>query len=322
MKQEYAYWMALSHLPKLKIARKNEIVIRLFEEGLSIVDFFHFGKNKWQSFFSLNKDEIDLFTEAKKELPNYAFLVEDLLEQGYQIIPITSSDYSPWMKKNLKRTNSPPLIYIKGNKQILQESSIAIVGSRKANRPSLQFTDHVAKEASKQNKVVVSGFAQGVDKRALDSTLKYKGQSIIVLPQGIATFQSGYKKYYQPIISGDVLVLSTYFPKAPWSAPHALGRNPIIYGLANEIFVAESGQTGGTWEGALNGLKRGRRLFVRVPGEKEKNANKLLIGKGAIPVDENGKRLKGYEGTSIQMSILDQFELDDKGTQNIDEHPF
>ena len=78
---------------------------------------------------------------------------------------------------------------------------------------SLEFTDHIAKLASEEKKVVVSGFAKGVDLKALDSIIQYHGKSIIVLPQGILTFQSGFKKYYEPIVNGDVLVLSTFFPK-------------------------------------------------------------------------------------------------------------
>jgi DNA processing protein len=142
--------------------------------------------------------------------------------------------------------------------------------------------------ASKEYKVVVSGFAKGVDKQALDSAIKYKGQSIIVLPQGIMTFGSGYTKYYRQIVDGDVLVLSTFFPKAPWKAELAMARNPIIYGLADEIYVAESSDKGGTWSGVVDGLRKNRKTYVRQPEANENTANHLLILKGATAVDFNG----------------------------------
>ena len=306
MKQEYAYWIALAHLPKMKTARKNELIVRFFEEKQNIVDFFHCEKSDWQNLFSLNENEIELLNNAKSELANYSFLVEDLLEQGYDIIPITSSDYSPIIKNNLKRAYSPPLIYTKGNKQIMKENSIAIVGSRKAKDISLEFTDNVAKTASKDYKVVVSGFAKGVDKQALDSTIKYKGQSIIVLPQGITTFKSGFKKYYKQIIDGDVLVLSTFFPKAPWSVQLAMARNPIIYGLAKEIYVAESSEKGGTWSGVVDGLRKGRSIFVRTPLSSEKNANNILIKKGAIPVNSQGDKIENYSLKEIKSSVVNE----------------
>ncbi|MGC9355014.1 MAG: DNA-processing protein DprA, partial [Mariniphaga sp.] len=148
----------------------------------------------------------------------------------------------------------------------------------------------------------------GVDKQALDSAIKYKGQSIIVLPQGIATFQSGFKKYYKQIIDGDVLVLSTFYPKAPWSVQLAMARNPIIYGLASEIYVAESSEKGGTWSGVMDGLKKGRVIYVRKPSAREKNANNSLISKGGKAVDIEGY-LSGYEIKEEIKSMVSEPEL-------------
>jgi predicted Rossmann fold nucleotide-binding protein DprA/Smf involved in DNA uptake len=308
MSKELTYWLALAHVPKIKTKKKNEIIVQLFEQGKSVIDFFESEYSVWEDRYQLVKSEVELFLDAKKELSNYAFMVEDLLEQGYDILPITSQDYSPTLKKNLGRTYAPPVIYTKGNLQIMKEKSVAIVGSRKANDNSLEFTDNVAKNASKDYKVVVSGFAKGVDKQALDSALKYKGQSIIVLPQGIATFQSGFKKYYKQIIDGDVLVLSTFYPKAPWSVQLAMARNPIIYGLASEIYVAESSEKGGTWSGVMDGLRKGRMIYVRKPNPREKNANNILISKGGKAVDIAGN-LTTYEVQDEIKSIVSEPDL-------------
>ena len=284
MNQELTYWVALFHTPKIWTSRKNEMIAHCFHQGKTIADFF---ESDVFLGLELSQQELDLLQQAKSELPNYAFMVEELLNQGYDIVPITSNEYSPTLKANLKY-NSPIVLYTKGNKQILQEKSIAIVGSRNANETSLLFTDNVAKKASSEFKVVVSGFAKGVDKQAFDSALNYKGQSIIVLPQGITTFASGMKKYYKQIIEGDVLVLSTFHPKLPWSVELAMARNSIIYGLASEIYVAQSDDKGGTWSGVCDGLKKGRTIFVRKPSNNEKCANMTLINMGANPVDVEG----------------------------------
>jgi DNA protecting protein DprA len=257
-------------------------------EKITIEDFFNLPESVWSSKYQLDSMEILDLQKAKSELPNNAFFAENLFSQGYELIPITSPEYSKTLKQNLKVAHSPALLYVKGNKQLLHENSIAIVGSRAAEGKSLAFTDNMAKLATKDLKVVVSGFAKGVDKQALDSAIKYKGQSIIVLPQGIETFNSGFKTYYKQIVAGDVLVLSTFHPKAVWSAGLAMARNPIIYGLADEIFVAESSEKGGTWSGVMDGLRKGRKIYVRKPEPNEKNANILLIQKGAIGVDYNG----------------------------------
>lgn len=284
MNQELTYWVALAHTPKMWTARKNEIIAYCFQREKTIVDFF--SSDQFLGM-SLTPQEAVLLQQTKSELANYAFMVEELLDQGFDIIPVTSQEYSPTLKSNLKYS-SPIVLYTKGNKQILHEKSIAIVGSRNANENSLKFTDNIAKKASMEYKVVVSGFAKGVDKQALDSALAYKGQSIIVLPQGITTFSSGIKKYYKQIVGGDVLVLSTFHPKLPWGVDLAMARNSIIYGLASEIYAAQSDDKGGTWSGVTEGLKKGRKVYVRVPEKKEKCANKILISMGAAPVDIEG----------------------------------
>lgn len=290
MNKESAYWIALAHLPRWGYLKTNNLIVKFYHENnLSIEEFFQLPEDDWKKQYGLESKEVEDLIKAKSELANNAFLAETLENEGYELIPITSPDYSKILKENLKAAHAPTLLYIKGNKQILKENSIAIVGSRNATEKSLLFTDNIAKLASQDYKIIVSGFAKGVDKQALDSAINYKGQSIIVLPQGIMTFGAGFKKYYRQIVDGDVLVLSTFFPKAPWRTELAMARNPIIYGLASEIFVAESSEKGGTWSGVIDGLRKNRKIYVRQPDLNEENANILLIQKGAIAVDFSGK---------------------------------
>lgn len=281
--------MALAHTERMRTARKNDLIVRCYEKGMELSEFFHADPSMWKEVFELSDEETQWLETAKAELPNYSFLAEDLLEQGYDIIPITSPDYPRTLKINLKKTYAPPLIYTKGNKQLLQENSIAIVGSRQAGDTALAFTDNMARRAAQDDKVVVSGYAKGVDKQALESSLRYSGKSIVVLPQGITTFTSGFKALYKDIIAGRVTVVSTFHPKAPWSTGLAMARNVYIYGMAAEIYVAESDSKGGTWAGVIDGLRKLRKIYVRQPLPEEKNANQLLIEKGAIPVSLQGE---------------------------------
>ncbi len=319
MMKDAAYWITIAHLPRWGYLKINNLIVQFFhEKKITIVDFFNLSESNWRSDYKLDEKQILDLNQAKKELANNAFLAESFLDQGYEILPIISPEYSKTLKTNLKVANTPSILYIKGNKKILSEKSIAIVGSRAASDHALKFTDNIAKKASTEFKVVVSGFAKGVDKQALDSALKYKGQSIIVLPQGIMTFGSGFKTYYKQIIDGDVLVLSTFFPKAPWKAELAMARNPIIYGLADEIFVAESSDKGGTWSGVLDGLKKGRKIYVRKPNPGELNANDILIEKGGCPVDFNGKMIiKSYSIEEERLTTVKESEPADPLEQKI-----
>ena len=313
-KEEATYWIALAHLPRWGHLKINNLIIKFFHENkISIEEFFQLNENTWRGQYQLEEKYVSDLRQAKSELASNAFLAESYFSQGFEIIPITSPEYSKTLKSNLKVAHSPAVLYVKGNKKILEKKSIAIVGSRDASETALRFTDNIAKLASKEYKVVVSGFAKGVDKQALDSAMNYNGQSIIVLPQGIMTFSSGFKNYYKQIIDGNVMVLSTFFPKAPWKAELAMARNPIIYGLADEIYAAESAEKGGTWSGVVDGLRKDRRIYVRNPELNEKNANNLLIEKGAIPVDFYGIELpKTYDTTNIEKISIVQETADNE----------
>lgn len=285
--QELTYWVTLALVPKIWTRRKNEIYVKCFEHNpqISVIDLFE-NRSCWDELL-LTDEEKELFSAAYEQLPSNSFMVEDMLSQGYDILPIHCDEYPKILKKNLGKA-APTVIFIKGNKELLNESSIAIVGSRNADKISLQFADNVAKRISASNGVVVSGFAKGVDRQALDSALEAGGKSIIVLPQGIMTFASGFKLYYKHIVQGHLLVMSSFAPKAPWSKEFAMARNPIIYGMASHIYVAQSDDKGGTWSGVMDGLRKDRAIYVRWPETGEKNANVQLIQKGAKAVDING----------------------------------
>lgn len=311
--QQAAYWITISHLKRWTNGQTNELIKQIYHiNGSDLQEFFSLDLEDWKNLYSIDEKRISSLLEAKEQIANNAFLAESLYNQGFELIPLNSPDYSPTLKDNLKLSYSPPMLYIKGNKKLLLEDSIAIVGSRNASANGLKFTDYVAKKASEDYRVIVSGFAKGIDKAALDSALKYHGHSIIVLPQGVLTFGSGYKTYYKQIIDGDVLVLSTFHPKAPWKVELAMARNPIIYGLAKGIYVADSSNSGGTWSGVKDGLRKGRTIYVRTPAEDEANANNLLINLGGEAVDINGNlesQMEAKEQVSSAMNKLDDLPL-------------
>ncbi len=302
MQNDLVYWILFAHLPRWTTLKTNKLIVRIIHnQKITFEEFFNLSHDEWIETFKLEDKEISDLEQARKELPNYSFLLEDMLSQGYELIPFNSSEYPKTLKDNLKLKFAPPLIYIKGNKSLLNDETIAIVGSRKASDTSLEFTKNIATNATKEYKCVVSGGAKGVDQTALDESIKANGHSILVLPQGILTFSSGMKKYYKHIIEGNLLILSTFFPKAGWSTGLAMGRNKYIYGLSKEIYVAESDSKGGTWSGVLEGLKAERIIYIRNPNNDEKNANDLLILKGGKAVDMNGNPIEINQSNEIPL---------------------
>jgi len=313
MKDDTLYWIAVSSLRNIKTEYLNNLIIDIYlNKKSNISEFFRLNENEYKSKYSLRPNLLENIVSIKKRYSELEELRKRLEENSIKIIPVNSNEYSKQLKNNLKISGSPPVVYVKGDASLLNKSSAAIVGSRSASSLSLEFTDSIAKKLVGMGKVIVSGYAKGVDRQALDSALKYHGKSIIVLPQGIITFISGIRKYQNEIDRGNLLILSSYFPKSPWSVQLAMARNSIIYGLAEEIYVAESNNSGGTWSGVLEGLKRHQRIFVRKPSLEENNANNKLIDLGAAPFDW----YKDKEIEQIQEKVL---QVSDKAGNDFEE---
>ena len=295
-KSELAYWIALAHIEGMPTTTKMEVVVSCFNNNKQLSDFFTAENKDKTKIYSLPEKYIDTINQSNKSITNSAFMAENLLEQGYDIITVLDEFYPKNLKKNLKY-NAPLILYTKGNKELLKKPATAIVGSRKSGDKAIEFTDRIAKKEVAKGNVIVSGYAKGVDLQALNSAVIANGESIIVLPQGITTFTSGYKQVYRQIINGQVLILSTFHPNAGWSTGLAMARNSTIYALANNIFVAESDNKGGTWSGVLSGIDRQRKnkedisIFVRIE-DGEQNANRDLVLAGAKAVDGQGNLLK------------------------------
>ena len=120
MKQhtEVPYWITMAHLPKWGAEKINRLVIKIVHDHQMTLEHFFHTENEWKNRFSLSDTDIAALQIAKTELPNNAFLAEELLSQGFEIIPINSPLYAVTLKNNLK-INAPTILYIKGNTKII-----------------------------------------------------------------------------------------------------------------------------------------------------------------------------------------------------------
>jgi predicted Rossmann fold nucleotide-binding protein DprA/Smf involved in DNA uptake len=177
----------------------------------------------------------------------------------------------------------PPILYGVGNKDLLSSGGLAIVGSREVDEEALDFTRRVAQACASQRIPVVSGGARGVDIEAMMAAVERGGTAVGVLADSL--IKSAVAGKYRSALVGDSLALvSTYDPGAGFDVGSAMGRNKYIYGLADwALIVSSSVEKGGTWGGAVEALKPGKKpVFVRTQGNVPEG-NRKLLEKGAIP---------------------------------------
>lgn len=103
MSKELTYWLALAHVPKIRTKKKNEIIVKLFEQGKSIVDFFEIEHSVWEKEFELNKTEVEFFANAKKKLSNNI-----LISKGGKAVDIAGNPTAYEIKEESKSIVSEP----------------------------------------------------------------------------------------------------------------------------------------------------------------------------------------------------------------------
>src|SRR5262249_37688407 len=77
----------------------------------------------------------------------------------------------------------PPMLYIKGNPELLTRPAIAIVGSRQCSAAGMQLTKLFANQLAEAGFVIVSGLARGIDRAAHEASLT--SGTVAVLAGGI-----------------------------------------------------------------------------------------------------------------------------------------
>ncbi len=180
---------------------------------------------------------------------------------------------------------APPVLFTAGDRSILDGGGVAVVGSRDVDADGAAFAEEVAATVARAGLVVVSGGARGVDQLAMTAALGAGGRVSGLLPEGLE------RRLREPatrsaLADGTVALASPYHPGAPFSAGAAMGRNKLIYALADRaVIVASAAESGGTWAGAVEALKaRWVPVFVRsAPGVPPGNG--LLVALGAIPLE-------------------------------------
>ncbi len=60
----------------------------------------------------------------------------------------------------------PPLLYVRGDPQILNRHAIAIVGTRRPTPYGNQITERLAQDLAERGLLIVSGLARGIDSSA------------------------------------------------------------------------------------------------------------------------------------------------------------
>jgi len=192
--------------------------------------------------------------------------------------------------------DAPPLIIVKGDLTLLGRTAVAIVGARNASAAACRFARGLAYDLGRQEVVVVSGLARGIDSAAHDGA--FETGTIGVIAGGIDIFYPPENEQRQRAMFERGLVIAEMPPGTEPRARHFPYRNRIIAGLSSGTVVVEAAPRSGSLITARLAAEAGREVMA-VPGSpldpRCRGAN-LLIRQGATLVEGAGDVVEALSG--------------------------
>lgn len=216
----------------------------------------------------------------------------------HHLLCFEDPDYPPLLRET---DVAPPLLFVRGNREALKRTQIAIVGSRRASSYGQRTAFWLGRELGAAGLLVTSGLARGIDTRAHEGALEAESATVAVIGTGVdRIYPPGNERLADKIIERGALVseFALGTPPLPLNFPR---RNRIMSGLSLGTVVVEAAVKSGSLITARLAMEQNREVFA-VPGPIT-SANSAgchrLLRDGATLVESPSDILEelGWEGT-------------------------
>ena len=223
---------------------------------------------------------------------------------GVGIVPIGTD---PYPERLAAIASPPPVLYCRGDPDVLGRPQLAIVGARAATRGGRERARAFARALAECGLVITSGLARGIDAAAHRGALDAGAPSVAVL----ATGPDRIYPRSNAELAGELLetgaVITERAPGTPPLPENFPRRNRLISGLCLGVLVVEASLRSGSLITARLAADEGREVFA-VPGSVDSALSRgchALIRDGAklvesvVDVVEEFAHLGGLQGPPV-----------------------
>ena len=172
--KKYFIWLS-----SLKI--KNSIKYKLIEKYKTLQVIYNLNIEELKNNKFLNQDDISKLIK-KEDRCNIDRYIDYMNKNNIKLITYFDDEYPT----KLKNIYDPPfVIYYKGNINLLNKKSVAIIGSRNCTNYGKVVAKHISSKISNNEIYIVSGLAKGIDTFAHIGAISKKAKTIAVLGHGL-----------------------------------------------------------------------------------------------------------------------------------------
>jgi len=237
---------------------------RLFLTYGSAVKIWETPAAQWRSL-GVDNEAVIAATSMQRSGPQAAVATKldaqyrALCNIGAQLISICDPHY-PALLRTIY--DPPPILYARGNIELLQQVQLGIVGSRKASPHGVRAARELSTAMVQAQINVCSGLALGIDFAAHRAALDAGGKTIAVMASGLDII---YPARHRPIaeeIAASGCLLTEFPPGCKPLQYRFPKRNRIISGLSLGILVVEAALRSGSLITARTAMEQGREVFA------------------------------------------------------------
>lgn len=223
-------------------------------------------------------------------------------------ITINSKNY-PEKLKTIKRP--PQKLYVLGNKEILKNDGIAIVGSRDCTKNGKRSARLFAANIAKAGFTIISGMARGIDVSAHMGALDVGGKTIAVLGNGPRyIFPAENEETYKKILENGGAIISEYPDCTSPASERFRQRNRIVSGLSLGVLVVEAEARSGTSITVRHAREQKKEVFC-IPNSRENRkgiGTNMQIKNGATLVTEPNDIIAKYTNNIGEQITIEELE--------------
>jgi len=252
---DLVYWLTLSRIPGLGVTGVNKLLLA-FGEPRTV--FSAPASALRMHVPRAVADEIRHGPRHAVAEPVFSWLAQS----GNALITLADSDYPAAL---LQIANPPPLLYLKGRRELLGQPAIAIVGSRHGTPQGLLDAHAFATTFSDNGLCIISGLALGIDAAAHRGGLAGASATIAIVGTGLDIVYPRANHHLAHDIANRGLLVSEFPLGTAAKSGNFPRRNRLISGLSLGCLIIEAAQRSGSLITARLAAEQGREVFA-LPG--------------------------------------------------------
>lgn len=231
--------------------------------------------------------------------------VKTVIDQKIGGFSVAINGTPAWPDKLQDSERPTPLLYYRGDINLIDMPSVSIVGARQASGKGLARAARLAMELARNGKAVVTGLARGIDTAATKSAIEAGGVAIGVIGTPIDEYYPPENQKLQDMVSRDYLLVSQVpfyrYQTEPFKAHkyHFPERNELMAAISDATVIVEASDRSGTLSQANACLKQGRPLFIMRSAAESTSISwpaKYLGKEGVSVLDDTAQLLEVLDG--------------------------